>query len=105
MDGCPLLTPARDRRGASDGRDLLLWMEVYMKRFRTRALLLFAVAASLAAVTFAFAQGPSQLRARLNGRSKVPAVITSATGDFTARILNDGTIEYELSYSGLEGTA
>ena len=40
----------------------------------------------------------------LQGYQEVPAVSTGASGDFVARISKDGTqIEYELSYSRLEG--
>ena len=44
------------------------------------------------------------LRARLRGLNEVPAVISSARGDFRAKVnLHAQTIEYELSYSDLEG--
>jgi len=45
-----------------------------------------------------------RLLANLKGFQEVPAVSTVATGQFKATILNDTTIEYELTYSGLEGT-
>jgi hypothetical protein len=45
------------------------------------------------------------LRARLRASNEVPTVISSARGDFRATIdWRAETIEYELSYSGLEGT-
>ena len=44
------------------------------------------------------------LRARLAGPNEVPAVISAAHGAFSAKIDDDAqTIEYELSYEGLEG--
>jgi hypothetical protein len=44
------------------------------------------------------------LRARLKADNEVPIVISSARGDFRARInWSAQTIEYQLSYSGLEG--
>jgi len=44
------------------------------------------------------------LRARLAGPHEVPAVISAAHGDFSAKVDDDAqTIEYELSYEGLEG--
>ena|SRR5437867_925416 len=45
------------------------------------------------------------LRAKLIGFQEVPAVSTVASGDFTATIADDDqSIEYELTYSGLQGT-
>jgi hypothetical protein len=44
------------------------------------------------------------LRARLRAHNEVPTVISNARGDFRAKIDWDAeTIEYELSYRGLEG--
>jgi hypothetical protein len=44
------------------------------------------------------------LRARLRASNEVPTVISSARGEFRAKLdLDAQTIEYELSYSGLEG--
>ena len=44
------------------------------------------------------------LRARLRAENEVPIVISSARGDFRAKIdWQAETIEYELSYRGLEG--
>jgi hypothetical protein len=46
-----------------------------------------------------------QIQARLTGFEEVPAVSTDANGQFRARISRDDqTIEYELTYSGLQGT-
>src|SRR5438445_719279 len=45
------------------------------------------------------------LRAKLIGFQEVPAVSTVASGDFKATIARgDQSIEYELTYSGLQGT-
>ena len=41
--------------------------------------------------------------ARLNGFNEVPAVSSTGSGKFTARIHGD-SVEWELSYEGLEGT-
>jgi hypothetical protein len=47
---------------------------------------------------------PEFLRAKLRASNEVPAVISNARGEFRAKINWDAqTIEYELSYSGLEG--
>ena len=43
-------------------------------------------------------------KARLAGFNEVPAISTTGTGTFQAKLNKDGTIlEYELSYSGLSG--
>jgi len=44
------------------------------------------------------------LHANLKGFQEVPAVSTVATGQFRATIINETTIDYTLTYSGLEGT-
>ena len=74
-----------------------------MKRLR----ILILVMAGLALT----AAGPSghdderRLRADLTGLEEVPVVNTVATGKFRARISPDEqSIEYRLSYSGLQGT-
>ena len=46
-----------------------------------------------------------KIRARLTGYEEVPSVSTTGKGEFEAKISRDeGLIEYELSYSGLQGT-
>src|SRR3989337_3780271 len=46
------------------------------------------------------------LKANLKGFNEVPAISTTGSGEFRGKISQDDTsIEYELSYSGLEGTA
>ena len=44
-----------------------------------------------------------KLHARLIGFHEVPANSTVASGEFKAILINDTTIQYELTYSGLEG--
>ena len=45
-------------------------------------------------------------KAELDGFQEVPAISSTGSGEFRARISqDDSTIEFELSYSGLEGTA
>lgn len=52
----------------------------------------------------AYADGFKRIREFLTGYEEVPAVSTAARGEFRARISNDETrIDYELSYSDLEG--
>ena len=46
-----------------------------------------------------------RIQADLTGYEEVPAVSTVASGDFRAKISpDDQTIDYELTYSGLQGT-
>lgn len=45
----------------------------------------------------------STLHATLSGYEETPTLSTPATGSFKAKITNDNTIEYELSYADLEG--
>jgi hypothetical protein len=62
------------------------------------------ILAALCAAFPAYADG-DKLRARLTGYEEVPAVSSPGRGEFEARISRDeGMIEYELSYSGLQGT-
>jgi hypothetical protein len=66
--------------------------------------LLFATATVLAFAPSAFADD-NRIRASLIGYEEVPSVSTAGSGLFNARISPDeGLIEYELSYSRLEGT-
>jgi len=45
-----------------------------------------------------------QFKARLIGFGEVPAVSSTGTGRFQARIVDDSSIDFELTYEGLEGT-
>jgi CHRD domain len=66
---------------------------------------LFVVTIFVFTVTLAFASGFQNLRANLNGFNETPAAIsTGASGRFEARINDDNTISYTLSYANLEGT-
>ncbi len=73
---------------------------------RTRVKLAIGVALLAVAVTgaAAVAGGGGKNKARLSGFEEVPAVITNAEGKFKARISRSADeIDYELSFSGLEG--
>jgi hypothetical protein len=49
--------------------------------------------------------GRNELRAKLKSEHEVPVVISDASGEFRAKVdVGAQTIEYELSYSALEGT-
>jgi hypothetical protein len=55
--------------------------------------------------TLLIAQGIKNVRDTLTGYEEVPSISTTANGLFEARISNDGSsIEWKLSYSGLEGS-
>ena len=45
-----------------------------------------------------------QFKARLIGFGEVPAVSSTGTGRFQARIVDDSSIDFKLTYEGLEGT-
>ena len=51
----------------------------------------------------AYAQGFINIKELLTGYEEVPSVSTGASGEFNARIRKDSTIDWELSYSDLEG--
>jgi CHRD domain len=63
-----------------------------------------AVIALVSASTVVFAQGFKKISEFLTGYEEVPSVSTTATGQFNAKISNDGSrIDWQLSYSDLEG--
>jgi CHRD domain-containing protein len=65
---------------------------------------LLLIAVLTITVSLAFASGFRNLRANLNGFNETPAAIsTGASGRFVARINDDDTISWALSYSDLEG--
>jgi hypothetical protein len=74
---------------------------------KTSVRLLFLVAgvSGLAANTIADDDnGRGRLRAKLRARNEVPVVISDAKGEFRGKVDSTAqTIEYELSYEGLEG--
>jgi hypothetical protein len=77
-----------------------------MRRIALRATAVAAVIALLGVGSFAIAGGGSKnFRANdLTGYEENPDISTVGTGEFSARLSNDGdTLEYKLSYSGLEG--
>lgn len=62
------------------------------------------VAALLVGLAAAQALAGETINARLSGYDEVPAVSTTGSGEFRARVSPDGAgIEYELTYSGIEG--
>lgn len=65
----------------------------------------FLAIAALAVALPASADNQHQFKVRLKGFEEVPSVSTVANGTFEAKISNDeGLVEYELTYSGLQGT-
>lgn len=77
-----------------------------MSRIAFRATAVAAVIALLGVGSYAIAGGGSKsFRTHdLNGYQENPDISTVATGNFSARLSDDGTkLHYELSYSGLEG--
>ncbi len=63
-----------------------------------------AVIALVSVCSVAFAQGFKKISEFLTGWEEVPSVSTTGNGTFNARISNDeSSIEWELSYSDLEG--
>jgi hypothetical protein len=62
------------------------------------------VAALLLGIGSASVARAEEIHARLIGFQEVPAVSTVATGEFRATINNDDSIDYELSFDGLQGT-
>ena len=69
---------------------------------KTKRIVLGVLACALASAV-AFAQGFVNIKELLTGYEEVPSVSTGASGEFTARIRKDSTIDWELSYSDLEG--
>jgi len=68
---------------------------------RTALAVVAVMSASALAVA---AQGFKNIREVLTGYQEVPVVSTTGSGEFRARISNDGSsIEYTLSYADLEG--
>jgi CHRD domain len=60
--------------------------------------------AVMTASAVAIAGGSGKSKARLSGFQEVPAVLTDGSGKFRAQISpSEPRIDYELSYSGLEG--
>jgi hypothetical protein len=77
-----------------------------MGKAALRGLVLLVVIAVLGVGSYAIAGGGSKnfRGSPMEGYQENPDVSTVATGSFDARLSGDGTkLEYELSYSGLEG--
>jgi hypothetical protein len=69
-----------------------------------KAAITFCLLAFATASVFALPQGFKLIKELLTGYEEVPSLSTTGNGHFNARISNDGTqIEWELSYSDLEG--
>ena len=69
-----------------------------------RVALSIALVVLVSASTVVWAQGFKKISELLTGYEEVPSVSTTGTGDFNARISNDGSrIDWELSYADLEG--
>ena len=71
---------------------------------------LMMVILGMAGASYAVAQGgsrgPRHVRADMNGYQEVNSISTTGVGSFTASIDDENQlITYELSYTGLEGTA
>jgi hypothetical protein len=80
-----------------------------MRGKNTRLLLaggLAAVAVTAVVATAIATNGSNKVGGTLRGYQEVPAVSTTATGTFSARIVDGGqAINYTLKYSGLEADA
>ena len=79
-----------------------------MRRLMFAAVVGGSLLVALIAGSFALANGDGkgQARAKLIGYNEVPSISTLATGEFRAKInRNANTIEYTLSYQGIEGGA
>lgn len=62
----------------------------------------FFLIALITLTTAALAHAESY-KASLDGYQEVPAVSSSGTGELRLKVVNDATIEYELTYENLEG--
>ena len=77
-----------------------------MSKLAARGLVLGAVIAVLGVASYAIAGGGTR---NFNGNpmigyEEVPSLSTAATGEFTAKVSDDGkSLHYKLTYSGLEG--
>lgn len=69
-----------------------------------RLVVSIAVIALVSASSVVLAQGFKKISEFLTGYEEVPSVSTTGTGEFNARISNDGSrIDWTLSYENLEG--
>jgi hypothetical protein len=76
-----------------------------MRKRRWFGALIFVLPVLVAVATFAVANdgGERQFRAGMIGYQEVPAISTLATGSFDAVLVDDSTLRYTLTYSGVEG--
>jgi hypothetical protein len=73
-------------------------------RVRVKAAVCVALIGAGATTAAAIGSDGEKVRTGLNGFEEVPAVITDGEGSFKARINHAArTLDFELSYSGLEG--
>ena len=70
---------------------------------KTKRIVLGVLACALVSAV-ALAQGFINFKELLTGYEEVPSVSTGASGEFNAQIRKDSTVDWELSYSNLEGT-
>lgn len=74
-----------------------------MRKRRWFSALIFVIPAVLAVATIAVADsGQRNFSAGLIGYQEVPAISTTATGTFEAVLVDDNTLEYQLTYSPSE---
>jgi hypothetical protein len=79
--------------------------EVGMSRLRVKLAIGVAVLGVAATTAAAVAGDRMKLRTSLSGYEEVPAVSTTGGGEFRAAIDRDSdTIQYEITYHGMEGT-
>ena len=69
---------------------------------KTKRIVLGVLACALLSAV-AYAQNFMSIKELLTGYEEVPSVSTGASGEFTAQIRKDSTIDWQLSYSDLEG--
>jgi hypothetical protein len=74
-----------------------------MRKLNTSLLAGLAVTSLFYAASGVADDDSDKFKARLQGYSEVPAVSSTGTGQFRARIIGE-TIEFELTYQNLEGT-
>ena len=75
-----------------------------MKLHKRHAIVLVAVLAALAVVSYAVAAGSSQFDETLDSYQEPPAISSVGSGTFSAELSSTETaIRYRLQYSGLEG--
>jgi hypothetical protein len=74
-----------------------------MRRRLLMALVPVLILGAVVAPALAGRSGKQRFKAELTGYSEVPAVSTTGTGSFAARVLDEDTIEFTLTYADLEG--